>query len=265
MLGRRLLCFQSNIDRLSKHGRCYLWTFTRLEAEDFLTTRAEWNKLLTYLRRSLPAWAGVRVYEVHPGKWGEFSHGLHVHAITNKFHDVNEVRQACKTAGWGRCHVVRCRKGSEYYIGKYLRKQRPESLRGWRLHATFGLQTRTRLADIVCEGVRASLMRYICRAAPGLGWCEKLGQVRALHHRYIQGRFSLGVLRALSGHRYSGIFRRWVERSAVSRNVDLNSWGFHPRQSPSVLPVFNPHATCWGIDLRKADYVANRAAALVSR
>jgi len=209
MLVRPLMAFQSNIDRLKKDGRLYLWTFTLSDCVAYLDLRIAWNRLLTYLKRQLPSWAGVRVYEVHPGKWNEFSHGLHVHVVCNKFHKVDLIRDVAKSARWGRVHVQRLRPGTEYYAGKYLSKERPPALKGWRLQATFGMPLgfRTRLCDIVCESMRDSLFRigHALDAFRGLGWQEKLSTVATWHWQIVAGE-SL-FMPSVRGHRCSAELR----------------------------------------------------------
>lgn len=259
MLGRRLLCLHANIDRLSKNGRCYLWTFTLGEAEDYDLTRIRWNRLLTYLKRRLPAWAGVRVYEVHPGRYGEFSHGLHVHCICNKFHDVDLVRSVAKSAQWGRVHVLRVRKGAEYYVAKYLRKARPDALKGWRLHATFGLPVRTRLADIIVESARASLMRLAHKWHKTAAWNVKQEIVRAWDFKRVAGEWCAAVAVALAGQfRFDGrqrLHRGWVREDRQAMHTRQLAWGFHPRQGRLVAPQFDPFGSCWGPDLRGSDKI----------
>lgn len=248
MLGRRLFCLHANLDRLAKQGRCYLWTFTFRDAVDYTALRKAWNRLLTYLRRRMPLWEGVRVYEVHPGKYGEFSHGLHVHVVSNRRHDAHTVWDAARAAGWGRCHVVRVKKDRLYYVSKYLAKSRPPALAGWRLHATFGMKQRTRLADIVCHSVRADLMRYVCRTFPELGWMAKQDTVLSLYHRYLQGRTSATLAIALgASHEWRGPWKGWVALTAAE-----------------LAARIDPHETCWGRDVRLFDVVANRRSARVA-
>ena len=262
MLGKRLLCLHSNIDRLSKQGRCYLWTFTFAEAVDYLALRASWNRLLTYLRRKLPSWAGIRVYEVHPGKWGEFSHGLHVHVICNRYQDVNLVRSVAQSAGWGRVHVTRVRPGREYYVTKYLSKLRPDALKGWRLFSSFGPGLRTRIADILVESVRADLMRYAAAMMPRASWYDKLDRVNRWSWCYLAGLWNSSVAVALSGKwRFSslGSRRHWTAQHQIFSSRDLSGWGFHQRQSVKMPPQFDPFASCWGPDVLRRDLLANRA------
>jgi len=186
------MALQANLARLKKDGRLYLWTFTRAEVEDYLEIRRHWNRLLTYLRRRLPNWRGVRVYEVHPGRWNEYSHGLHVHVVCNCFHDVNVIRNVAKSARWGRVHVTRVRPGSEMYVGKYIGKKRPEALKGWRLQATFGMKKgeRTSQADIICDSLRSTLFR-IGHAIPQfreMRWPAKLMTITRWHRALVENR-----------------------------------------------------------------------------
>lgn len=262
MIGRRLFCLHANIDRLSRNGRCYLWTFTLAEATAYTATRVAWNRLLTYLRRNFPSWAGIRVYEVHPGRDG-LSHGLHVHVICNRWFSVGAIREISKAAGWGRIHVARVRGGSEYYVAKYLRKRRPEALKGWRLHATFGMPVRTLMADILVQSVRASLMRLVHKWHGGASWSEKQRIVTRWYYRYVSGGFSCAVSAALgSSYYYGGVSggpRNYRLHPAQFRNSDLSGWGFMRRQTAVSVQAHDPFLTCWGPDLRRHDIIANRA------
>jgi len=174
MLTRRYFAFRSNVQRL---GGAYLslWTFTLVDVVEPKEFTKAWNRLLTYLKRHQPKWSGVRVYELHPGKWGEFSHGLHVHVVTNKFFDLTWVLKIAKSAGWGRIHwQPLTRPESAEYIGKYLNKKRPGALKGMRLQATFGMRF-TRLRDIEIQSTRARLFRSAPEMAfpDGRKWIER--------------------------------------------------------------------------------------------
>lgn len=265
MLAKRLFLMQCHIDRLRKSGALHMWTFTRREACDYKVFRAEWNKLLTYLvrffKRRGKQWSGVRVYEVHPGKWEEHSHGLHAHVVCNKRYDVEVVMDACRAAGWGRCHVVRVRPGSEYYVTKYLGKKREPSLKGWRLTATFGMAKRARLSDIQVTSFTATLMRLCAKEYPRASWRQKTDIVHAWWHRYVAGKF-VGVL---FRHWQCGLeqrkgvrFPQWKPSDRTEfRNADLR-WGFMARQSPTVTAVFDANMGCWGRDVQKADLARNQ-------
>jgi len=263
MQTKRLLLFSTHITRLAATGRTYLWTFTLREAVDYTVCRIAWNRLLTYLRRRNPSWSGVRVYEVHPGKWG-ISHGLHVHVLTNRFHDIQGVRSVCLNSGWGRCHVTRVRKGREFYVMKYLSKTRPEALKGWRLVATFGMPDRSRMSDIICEGLRPALMRLAARWARSVRWNTRLSMVARWEHRYIRGEWCAAVAIALHGQkrfrsRGRRIFEWVVEDRVLWRDQVIPGWKASPLWAP-IVPLFDPFQTHWGRDIQKQDFVANKAA-----
>jgi hypothetical protein len=146
--------FLLSCDRLATQGRLYLWTFTFAEVLDLVDTRKKWNHLLTLIRRRWPEACGLRVFELHK------EHGLHVHLVTNKRIDVNQCRELSKRSGWGRIHVKRIPKDKAEYLAKYLSKERPKSLRRWRLWAGFGkCWDWTKVAQIQVESLFASVAR----------------------------------------------------------------------------------------------------------
>jgi len=240
-----------NASVLARDGRLYMWTFTRIKQDAFLVMRAEWNKLLTYLRRRLPDWCGLRVYEVHPGRCG-YSHGLHVHVLTNRFFDVRLVRAVCKSAGWGRVHVLRIAGERAGYVAKYLGKKRPEALKGWRMVATFGAFDRTRFADIVVHTLRASLFRRAalagffrdlsfgerCTLISRWEWAHVAGlplpipYVRSSSHRWrrVKGCTDWDTPSRIAGTREDFEARRRARRPARLIQPHL-PWGFTPRLS----------------------------------
>jgi len=131
-------------------------TFTMAEVPDHVTDyRVHWNRLLTYLRRACPAWAGVRVHELFPGRWGWCSHGLHTHVVCNDALSEKKMRAIARLAGFGRMSFKEIEPGSEKkasaYLAKYLGKKRPECLKGWQLVRSFGIPDAVRLIDIVKE------------------------------------------------------------------------------------------------------------------
>jgi len=284
MLGKSVLAFLATAERLQS-GRLYLWTFTFAEALPYEELRVRWNKLLTYLRRRLPLWSGVRVYEVHPGRWGEFSHGLHVHAVCTRFHNIDLIRHCATLAGWGRIHVLRIPRSRVDYLAKYLKKKRPPTLKGWRLWAAFGDTPRSRCSDWVCESLRATLFRlgHATGTFAGLTWGEKQVLVNRWHWQKIAGellwqpftraaaayafkpgkisgrsKYGEGEWRVLtSGTREDFEARRRARRPPVWK-TPLLPWGFTPRPRPDCTGTdcFN---SVWGPDLRRADLVANRA------
>ena len=86
-------------------------------------------------------------------------HGLHVHLVTNRFIDVNVVRALALKAGWGRIHVKRIPAEKAEYLAKYLSKDRPECLKGWRLWAGFGNWEWTKVKDVVFDSPFSRIYR----------------------------------------------------------------------------------------------------------
>jgi len=274
MLGKRFLAFMDNVNAIAKGGRLYLWTFTFADAVDYTALRVAWNRLLTYLRRKLPDWSGIRIYEVHPGKW-DVSHGLHVHVTCNRRHDVNLVRAVCKSAGWGRVHVKRLRAKDRFYAGKYLAKmKRPAALRGWRLVGNFNLKGATRLIDIFVNGLRPSLFRlgHATGLFNGLKWSEKMALVASWSWQRIAGEtlwlpFSRLTPaswqdRALTLGTREDFNARLRARRPVRLFSPLLAWGFTPRPAPAPVNEEWQFLTCWGVDVRKSDRVGNLADSL---
>lgn len=128
-------------------------TFTMVDVPDHVTEyRVHWNRLLTYMRRACPAWAGVRIHELFPGRWGWCSHGLHTHVVCNDALSEKKMRSIARLAGFGRMSFKEIEPGSEkqasVYLSKYLGKKRPECLKGWQLVRSFGIIEPVRLIDI---------------------------------------------------------------------------------------------------------------------
>ncbi len=136
----------------------YMWTFTFAAVLDVKATRKKWNHLLTLLKRRWPKLAGLRVFELHK------NHGLHVHLVTNRWIDVNVARELAFLAGWGRIHVMRIPPERASYLAKYLSKERPECLKGWRLWAGFGDWDWTKVKDVVFDSLFCRIYRA-CREA----------------------------------------------------------------------------------------------------
>jgi len=183
MIKSRIACI-ANVNTLSGNGRLYLWTFTTRESQAYKRTRDGWNKFLTYLKREFPSLSGIRVFEVHPGV-GEWSHGVHIHLVTDSFLDVNRVRITAKLAGWGRVHVSRVKRSEAvaHYLAKYLTKEkRVPGLKGWRLWATFGGIQKTKVSDIECHSFQASCMRWLYSLPQEISFGEKQQLCNLLDH-----------------------------------------------------------------------------------
>jgi len=140
------------------------WVFERWSSNP--GTRKRWNHLLTLMRQRWEQMCGMRVFEMH-----EF-HGLHVHLVTNRFLDVNEARAMAQQAGWGRIDVKRIPIERAAYLAKYLSKERPPCLKGWRLWAGFGEWEWTRIKDLITQSRIATIYRA-CKE--WLGWTGRKG------------------------------------------------------------------------------------------
>lgn len=152
--------FLFSAERLAEQG-LYMWTMTFRELLAVKDTRKRWNYLLTLMKRRWPELCGLRVFEMHK------RHGLHVHMITNRRIDVNEVRQLVRKAGWGREHVKRVPPELAKYLAKYLGKDRPGAFHGWRLWGAFGKWEWNRVSDVVME---SGLSKAWQQCKQELGW-----------------------------------------------------------------------------------------------
>lgn len=141
--------FLFSAERLAEHG-LYMWTLTFREVLAVKDTRKRWNHLLTLMKRRWPDLCGLRVFELHK------MHGLHVHLVTNRRIDVNEVRRLANHAGWGRVHVQRIPPDRAAYLAKYLGKKRPEAFHGWRLWGAFGRWEWTKVGEVRVESLRST-------------------------------------------------------------------------------------------------------------
>ena len=94
-------------------------------------------------------------------------HGIHVHFLTSRWISVVDLRAiiaSARKSSWGRIHVVRARHGISSYLARYLSKDRPTCLKGWRLWAGFGRWEWTRVKDVVFDSMSSRIYRA-CREA----------------------------------------------------------------------------------------------------
>lgn len=196
MLNRRLVAFRSNAKKLcGLTGRLYLWTFTLPVKMHPKEASKAWSALLRRLRRWVPDWTGIRVFERHPGKSAlqcffpegqvDDSHGMHVHFLATRYYWVEEIRAACRASGWGRVHVVRVKgdsaermKAAEY-LAKYLCKKRHPDLAGLRLVGYVGYKDATRLKDVESTGWHCDLWSA-AKEIPGWNALNFFGRMHAV-------------------------------------------------------------------------------------
>lgn len=107
------------MDRGSKYKGTF-WTFTFKKAKNAQEASAAWAKLLRKLKKEVPNFGGVRVYEMHPG-----GHGVHIHVVIPSYVNVGLVRKYAEPFGFGRVHVAALNGNPEQvarYLAKYLAK-----------------------------------------------------------------------------------------------------------------------------------------------
>jgi len=133
----------------------YLWTFTFSERLPIAAACCRWQLLQRDLVRSV-GFRGVRVYELHPG-----GHGLHIHLVTGRRHDVRIVREFSQKNGFGRIHVKPIPAVSADYVAKYLTKSKREpALKGRRLWSCLGFQG-SRVKDVEIDSPISREMKKI--------------------------------------------------------------------------------------------------------
>lgn len=139
-----MACEESIKNFLAGRKRAYLWTFTLPDMVEPRQGAERWCNLSRRLKLKLK-FAGIRVYELHPG-----GHGLHVHVICRSWYNVNVVRVLAEGCGFGRINVTYIDASRGVYIAKYLNKALGDGnvgrLRWW---GVMGWADYTRQYDIV--------------------------------------------------------------------------------------------------------------------
>lgn len=113
----------------------YFWTFTWPTCMPDSRYAESWKSfslnLCNFFGNTV---VGLRVWEVHPG---EYSHGLHCHALISRRLSIHIVRRLASRYGLGRVQVERADIGAAYYLCKYLTKEKNLS-KGMRQWGTIG-------------------------------------------------------------------------------------------------------------------------------
>lgn len=180
-------------------GKLKLWTFSMEEAVDVGVMRRQWNNLLRNLRRAYPNLKGLRVYEMHPGESADapegMCHGLHAHAITPQWWDVNVLRAflgRMRDCLFGRIHVMPTHSKKAWrYLVKYLSKyKRPPCLKGWRLWAHIGNWEHTKCKDLVLDSRVSRVWVFLGQTAHfnRLNWYERNRRVQGFLKWVDEGR-----------------------------------------------------------------------------
>jgi len=161
----------------------FFWTFTWPKAQDVEESCSLWHRFI-HARRgfcvAFPLVSGLRVFEMHPGRRvaGEMlSHGLHVHAVIDRYVPVDIVRSIWEREGQGgRLQVEKIPRERALYIGKYLAKARIECLKGKRLWAAFGQCEASKVKDIVVDTRWTESYKFLAVAVSGfskLRWDQR--------------------------------------------------------------------------------------------
>jgi hypothetical protein len=228
--------FKMNIDVLVDNiplrdkRSLYFWTFTAPEVITPKEFKRRWNHFLTNLKRTFPKVPWIRVFELHPGDEGDWNgHGLHIHAVTNHYLDVDMVRKVAQMANLGRIHAKRIPHGrASNYLAKYLDKTKRSQapiLKGMRLWQTINFED---LKVLVKNIVRYTFKSWLMRGLGPLG-----GEVRKYiydHNKTLAERLWLKV----------GIkagFRRW---KAINEYIDNNSYEL----AQTLIKPYNDFRAC---------------------
>jgi hypothetical protein len=148
--------FEFSVNRLLReYGKLYFWTFTFKEVP-YSDDKAmeDWNAYMKRVTKHWPDLRGLRVCELHK------SHGIHFHAIVNRYLNVRVLRKLAYGTGrisgrfryldFGRNHVCVAKPESIAYLAKYMTKQYREK-NGWyrrRSWGTIGGFDHTRVNDV---------------------------------------------------------------------------------------------------------------------
>jgi len=150
--------FKWACEYLFDRGQVFLWTFT------FKETMADWQvgPATALLFRDIGRMfcgniGGVRVYEVHPG-----GHGLHVHALLNRWVPAAAVWRIARKHGLGRVDVVRCKsQGASAYLAKYLSKSAASLYPGTRRWQSWGNAKHVRVRSVTYETSDLNALRLM--------------------------------------------------------------------------------------------------------
>jgi hypothetical protein len=166
---RSKFAFQFSGERLGK--KLYFWTFTFRTVHELKDARQRWSKFLEKgLKRKYPQASGLRVFELHK------HHGLHIHMCTNRFLWVQDLIAIGKKYGFGRTNIKRANEGALKYLMKYLQKERPKCMKGFRLWQGFGKIDFCKCKDIVINSTYTRIYRALkltCNGFAKASWWQR--------------------------------------------------------------------------------------------
>lgn len=161
-------CRQNILNLPGKHS--IMWTFTFREMIKVKDAVELWGLACKALVEEL-GFYGVRVFQLHPGQFGDGGHGLHIHFATSDEFRIDQVKKIVSRYGFGRVNVVKRTRDRLNYLTKELLHD--WYARGWakgkRLWQCVGDRAgwvRTRCKDVEIQGY---LFEY-CQQAKSEGW-----------------------------------------------------------------------------------------------
>jgi len=129
----------------------YMYVFTKWTVCDLDVEVKQWNVVAGRMRGRL---SYVRVFELHPG-----GHGLHVHVVTSRRCELDELFGYCHSTIWGYVHPTKWEGSAGRYLSGYLSPdQREGALKGRRLWAS-NSESKELSRDIVVDSDWANLVR----------------------------------------------------------------------------------------------------------
>lgn len=166
--------FRFTCEYLYDRGDVWLWTFTFKEKMDDKHIGFAYRKFQQDIVRLFHGnVGGVRVFEPHPG-----GHGLHVHALLNRWVPVGKVRRLARKHGLGRVNVKQVKdRGTIDYLAKYLTKNGLPVQKGVRKWAPFGSVRKVRVRAVHVESSETEHMKVLA-AGKKLSFTQYLSNLK---------------------------------------------------------------------------------------
>lgn len=174
MSDSKLAC-QASIDFMS--GQKNMWTFTFVDAQTVETGSKLWSKALKDLVR-YENFQGVRVYEMHE------NHGLHIHAVVNRYYPTKLVRARTERFGFGWPDVERIKSSGFEYVSKYLDKDRTSAFKRRRVWSCFGGYKGVKVKNIETRSDFSTLYNAITYHTMALHWGTQLPREGTREYNY---------------------------------------------------------------------------------
>lgn len=155
------MAFHFSVERMFSMwpNQIYFWTFTWVKVQPDWRYTIQFHDFSRELYHRYGGMVkGLRVVEVHPG---EFSHGLHVHALLNQRVHIRWVLAVTKKYGIGRVDCRKAKPEQGHYLAKYMTKESDGLSKGMRRWGTIGGWRHTKVKDIEVESQFHDNMREV--------------------------------------------------------------------------------------------------------